>query len=142
MKVIGVFKTVWSSFTPKDFNVLFGVWNNRVNLLFKVPHLISMGVFVKPTGVRKEYGLRKEEDVQFWVRRRGVVVGRDWYTGEFAILFSFIQAWIKLDWVSQRFFQTGQFLVFVLQIYLSSQEFRFKIGVLGIAYYIRIGKKA
>lgn len=141
MKVKRVLKLGWSSFSPKDFNFLLSLGNSRLNFLLKIPLLLSMGVFASRHKNKKKYGLRMEDDIYYWYQTDWILLGRDRFTGEVAMLLRYFQLWIKCDWLSRKFYQTSNLQMFVFQIYVSKMDFRVKTGILGLGFYLRIGPK-
>ena len=142
LKLIYSFRHFTEGFVPKEFNLLLGVWNYRANALLKIPFLGSASAAVSFFSRKTNRPSRAETDIAYLINKPNLVIGYDRYTGEWALLSSFAQLWLKCDFLSQSFKTNARFSVFLFQFYCSKEDIRLKLSLLGCSIYVRLGLRS
>lgn len=143
MKTIILFR--WFEPSPPRAGVvaLMGVHTTRLGLLLKVPHVVSAGCFLRANAANKVANKDTERaEPRTLFKHQHLVMGADERTGELAFLSPYVQAWIKCDWLADAFERRRGVVLALVHVYAAKQEFRLRVGALGLSVYVRFSLPA
>ena len=128
----------------KIFRFNIGLFNYRTNVNITIPFIIHAGYFIKgyqfffkPKKIPQQRAYTIEHIYEYRFRKF-LRTGFDAFTGEFALLLSFLKIWFICEYFGNSFQQNGRLTLFNLLLKICIYEITFRINLFGFGFSFHI----